>query len=369
MVKNIYKYIKASKRLTLLVLALLLLAPSLFVFVPKSSAATLNITMVRLNRLAISTATGGTICAEPGSTSSTVGKVLLTFPAGFTVGASWTTDTANTTGWPTGGTAWPSIQATGTGSGQVATFTSGNLTSTSTLYCFNWTNTSALTNPSSSAQDLVNVATQTSGSVAIDSNNATVDIINANCGSGSTPCDQIAVTASVNQSFTFSLSSNSVTFGALSTSTPTASSAINATVSTNAKTGWQIWAADPAAGGQTGLYSTSAAHEIAYTPGAGSAASALSNGTEGYNVGTGNLAGTTCSGTPTYGNFASGGTNYKGSGLDNTLRSMVAVAASGGSASANACSIPVTVNASISNTTPAALDYAGTITVVGAGLF
>src|SRR5438270_927189 len=75
------------------------------------------------------------------------------------------------------------------------------------------------------------------------SNWATASVANT-CGSGSQACDQIQVSATVNASFSFSLSATTAPLGTLTTSSPTASSAINASVSTNATHGWQMWAAD-----------------------------------------------------------------------------------------------------------------------------
>lgn len=345
-------------------LFLVILAAQVLVILPKASAAGLNITMVRLDRLSKSTPTKGLVCAEPSNAGDTEANLKLTFPAGFTVGASanWTTSTADTTGWPSGAAAWTTI-GSGTASGQSVTFTSGNLASASTVYCFNWTNTGALTTPSSTGSYAITVETQDSVPATLESSTATTSIVDTNCGSGSTACDQIAVTASVNQSFTFSLSSNSAALGTLSATNPVSATAINASVSTNAKSGWQMWAADPA--GTPGLHSTTANKTIAYSPAAGSSAAALTNGNEGYNVGAGNHTGT-CNGSQAYDaafdNTAS--TSYKGGGLDNTLRSVIS-----STGTANACAVPLTINASISNTTPAATDYAGTITVVAAGLF
>jgi hypothetical protein len=349
----------------------LVLATFLLVFIaqamlaiPKASAVTLNVTSVRLDRLAKSTATKGLVCVEPSVAGDTEGKLVLTFPAGFTVGASatWTTSTATTTGWPSGAIAYPSISA-GTAVGQVVTFTSADLSSASQVYCFNWTLTTALTNPSTTGSQAITVATQTSGGGALESSTATTNIVDTNCGAGSTPCDQIAVTAAVNQSFTFSLSSNAAALGTLSAGGPSAATAINASVSTNAKSGWQMWMADPA--GTPGLTSTTATKTIAYSPTVGSAAAVLTTGNEGYNVGAGNHTGT-CNGAFSYDaafdNTAS--TAFKGGGLDSTLRTVASAAST-----ASSCAVPLTVNASISNTTPAATDYAGTVTVVAAGLF
>jgi hypothetical protein len=333
-----------------------------------ANAASMSTTIVRFDRLKQSTGgagdvfTSGVVCAKsPTAATATETSVKVTFPTGFTVSTTvgnWTVDTTNTTGWPTGGTAWTGIAApTGAGefviSGQSVNFQSGNLASASTLYCFNWTNTSAaLKTPTSTGNDLTGqVITQTTGGVASDTGKYATSIV-AN--------DQIAVTASVNASFTFSLSSNAASLSTLSTGSPTESSAINASVSTNASQGWQMWAADPS--GAPGLHSTTASKTIVYSPAVNAAASALTTGVEGYNLGSRSISGTTC-GTPTYGNFNSA-TQYAGSGLDNTLRSLVSV-----TGPANACALALRVNASISATTPAATDYAGTITVVAAGSF
>jgi hypothetical protein len=350
------------------VFALVLLAQAIVpLLLPRASAGTLTYSLVRFDRMKANTATTGTVCAKP-ATVATETSVKVTFPTGYAVNSTignWAVSTAATTGWPkdplndsTVATAWPGISApTGTGefiiSGQSVNFGSGDLT-VGTWYCFNWTNTAALTTKSSAGQDLSGtVITQTTGGVASDSDiYATATVTN----------DQIAVTATVAPTFNFLLSSNTAALGTLTSANPVSATAINATVNTNAQKGWNIWAADPA--GTPGLTSTTASKTIAYSPTVGSAAAALSNGAEGYNMGAGTATGTTCTGVTDDTAFASSGTNYKGGGLDSTLRS---VAVSTGVA--NACALPLTVNASISVTTPPATDYAGTITVVAAGRF
>ena len=62
--------------------------------------------------------------------------------------------------------------------------------------------------------------------------------------------------------------------------------------------------------------------------------------------------------------FASGGTTGRGGGLDGTLRSLGYAA---GPASSEV--LTLTNNATILGATPAATDYADTITIVGAGSF
>jgi hypothetical protein len=364
---NIYRksFTRWHLAAALLVLPLLaqVLIPSLL---QHASAGTLSNTLVRFDRMKQSTGgagdvfTSGTVCAKT-ATVATETSVKVTFPTGMTVSSTvgnWTVSTATTTGWPSGAVAWITPSApTGSGefviSGQSVNFGSGDLV-VGTLYCFNWTNTTTAlkTNTSTGANQTGQVIAQTTGGVASDTGNyATQTVAN----------DQIAVTATVNATFSFSLSSNAAALGTLSTSSPSAATAINATVSTNAQGGWQMWAADP--GGTPGLRSTTASKTIAYNPAAGAGPATLSNGSEGYNLGSGTISGTTC-GTPTYGNFASGGTSFRGGGLDGILRTLVQT-----TGAADTCALPLTVNASISATTPAATDYAGTMTVVAAGNF
>lgn len=358
---NLLKTKLSGKRLLASLLVLTLsaqfLVPSLL---PVASAGAMTNTLVKFDRLKAATFTSGTVCAKPSSTATET-SVKVTFPTGFVVSSTvgnWTVNNTSNASWPSGATPWVSISApTGSGefviSGQSVNFGSGTLTA-GTLYCFNWTNnTTALQTPSAANNLTGQVITQTTGGVAADTGNYAASIVTN---------DQIAVTATVNASFSFSLSSNASALGSLSTASPSAAAAINASVSTNAKSGWQMWAADPA--GTPGLTSLTASKTIAYNPAAGASVATLTNGNEGYNLSGGTASGTTCTSVTTDPNFASGGTSYRGGGLDNTLRSLAT-----STGVANACALPLTINAAISATTPAAIDYAGTITVVAAGNF
>jgi hypothetical protein len=221
----------------------------------------------------------------------------------------------------------------------------------STTYCIDFTDADAFTTPTAGTYH----PTVTESSGATDQTTIATNIIGANS-------DQVAVSASVSPSFTFSLAANSKSFASpLSAGGPSSTTALNATVSTNAASGWQMWAAD--LGGSPGLHSVIASKTIAYSPSAGSAGNTLSTGVEGYNVGNNAITGTTC-GTPTYGNFFNNSVPTKGSGLDGTMRNVVSV-----TGAADTCSVPFVFNGSISNTTPAATDYASTMTVVAAGNF
>lgn len=166
------------------------------------------------------------------------------------------------------------------------------------------------------------------------------------------------MTATVPSTFSFALNANTDALGVLTTGSVTTSSpARTATVSTNAKNGWMVWARDA----NTGLLSNTASKTIASTtPGTNST---LVAGTEGYNTGI-TTSQTGGSGTITVAAPFVGTAAGQGGGLDTSLR---ALASSNGTAD-NAV-LTIKNNVAINATTPGASDYADTITVVGAGLF
>lgn len=380
--KLIKTYSVRWKMFTAVFGVLLLMPFALMMYTSKASAASLKYGLVRFDRMNASQATTGTVCAKTTAAVITEAAVAVTFPTGYTVSGTfgnWAVNTTST-GWPldpaddtTPATAWTTIAAPTNAnqiSGQTVQFTSGNLTA-STWYCFNWTNTAALSIKASATNNNTGVITTctnitdcantgsgggTTGNA--DTSNWATASVAASCGS--VGCDQIAVTATVAPTFSFALSTNTAALSTLSI-TGTSASVINATVSTNAYRGWNIWAADPA--GTPGLTSSNVAHTIAYSPAAGGAVHTLS-AEEGYNLGVGTATGTTCTAVTSDAKFISGGTPFRGGGLDNTLRIL---AVSDGVA--DTCALPLTVNAMITAITPAATDYAGTMTVVAAGRF
>lgn len=329
-------------------------AAALLLTLSHASAASLKVAQVRFDRIKISQATTGTVCATPNTVASTEAKVLVTFPTGYALGTAgtFTVDGTTNLAWPTVAgyttTAWPGIATATNVTGQVVTFPSGDLTSASNLYCFNWTSTSAVSVTGTAAPSLQGtVATQTAGAVAIDSSTFSTAAITD---------DQIAVSATVAQTFAFTLSGNADNLGALTTgaisSSPTPRTV---TVSTNAKNGWNVWANDAS---PTGLTSVASSYTIASTAGN----STLSAGTAGYNTGVtaANGTGSAVTVAPTF----VGGSAGKGGGLSNALQTL---ATSPGSNSGAV--LTLTNNAAVSATTPPATDYADTISVVGAGLF
>lgn len=320
------------------------------IYISGAHAATLSRVLVRFDRMKVSTATTGTVCVNP-TTVGTEVDVQVAFPASYTVSTTtgnWTVNTTNLA-WPTGATAWPGIGTATAAVGQNVTFPSTDLT-VGTLYCFNWTNSAALSiKAAASASNGGTVTTRATGPSTIDT---------GDFSTASITDDQIVVTATVPQTFSFALSGNTDALGTLSTGSVTVSGTPRtATVNTNAKNGWLVWARDS----NTGLNSASAAATIASTtPGTNST---LSAGTEGYNTGvTQSQVGG--SGTITVATPFVGGATGKGGGLDTSLRTLAT-----STGTANTAVLTLTNNTAISATTAAATDYTDTITVVGAGLF
>jgi len=313
------------------------------------AAASLSQASVRFDRIKTSTQTTGTVCAKA-ATTATEASVTVDFPTGYSLGAAGTF-TVNTTNlaWPTGGTAWPSIATANNVTSQSVTFPSGDLT-VGTLYCFNWANSSAVqTKSSATSSNTGTITTKDAGS-------ATIDL--ATYATATISDDQLSVSASVPQAFSFALSANSDLLGSMSTGAVTISpTPRTVTINTNSKSGWMVWAKDSA----TGLNSPTASYTLSSTtPGTNST---LSAGTEGYNLG---VTGTQAGGSGTLAVAAPfvGTATGQGGGLDTTQR---IIASSNGTAS-NAV-MTLKNNAAIGPLTPAASDYGDVVTIVGAGLF
>ncbi|HSX05823.1 MAG TPA: hypothetical protein VLF69_05110 [Candidatus Saccharimonadales bacterium] len=346
-----------------LLLAALLAVSGLgsLVFVQHAHAATMGEVFVRFDRMATSTATTGTVCAKPATSSTDVKTWTVTFPTGYTVSGTagnWQTSNISTTNlaWPSGAVAWPNAtSATATISTQTVTWTNSSVQTmnNTSIYCYNWTTTAAVSTPSSANPSLTGtIATQDHLAATIDTGSyATAAITN----------DQIAVTATVPTAFTFALSGNTDALGTLSTGSVSVSpTPRTVTVNTNAKNGWLVWADSASAG----LHSSTASYTIGSNCSSGTGTnSTLSAGTEGYNTGvTSSQVGG--SGTITVATPFVGGVTGKGGGLCTTYQSLAS-----STGSADTAVLTLTNNAAIKGSTPAATDYTDTITVVGAGLF
>jgi hypothetical protein len=330
-------------------------------FVPflaqSASAGSLLNTMVRFDRLAQSQQTTGTVCAKTSAVNGTEASVKVTFPTGFTLGtaANFTVDTTNTA-WPAGATAWLGINTATDVATQDVTFPSSDL-ATSTLYCFNWTNTAAV-QTGTAGNYSGSVTTQASGPADIDSGNYTVTTVGAGA-------DQVTVNATVNPTFSMTLSSNLDNLPTLDTAAvKTSTSAIQAQVSTNAANGWYIWGKD--GNSPSGLHSTTASYTIpSNCSGSAGSNSTLSTNSEGFNLGaTVSDQGSGSGGTTSVAAVFAGGSLGKGGGLCTSYQT---IASSTGTA--NAAVIDMKNSASISGVTKPATDYQDIETFVGAGLF
>jgi hypothetical protein len=356
-----------NKKLLHLSLALLLAVSGLssaFFAQHAHAAAVMSQTFVRFDRMKTSTATTGTICVMPVTTSVDVKTWSVTFPTGYTVNAAsnWQTTNISTANlsWPGSPTAWPNATAaTAAVSAQTVTWTntSAQTMNAGTLYCYNWTNSAALTVTATPGSTLGgSISTINSSSTAIDTGSYSTAAISN---------DQIAVSAQVSTAFSFAINNNSDSLGSLSTASINSSpTPRTVTVNTNAKNGWQVWANSQWAG----LKSTNATYTIATncSASAGTNTTLVGDGAhEGYNTGvTKSQVGG--SGTITLNTVFDNttATSGKGGGLCTNYQSLAA-----STGSADTAVLTLTNNVVIKGSTPAAQDYADAITVVGAGLF
>src|SRR5206468_9837720 len=140
-----------------------------------ASATPLTKGFVRLDRLKAATTTGGRVCATPSTANlaSTEGKVIVTFPTtggtDYVVNATAANWTVTTTNLDSGQTAWPGIGTATNVTGKAVTFPSGDLASTSNLYCFNFSATNTLTTSSAAAAETTQgtITTQTGAAAQI----------------------------------------------------------------------------------------------------------------------------------------------------------------------------------------------------------
>lgn len=354
------------KKIVITAASIALLSPWIAPHVTTVSAADLSQVMVRLDRVSDSTATGGRVCATPSvaNQASTENNVQVTFPAGFSVNTSPTNWQVNTNNLDVGQTAWPGIAQATVINGQTVTFPSGDLTSSSTFYCFNFASASTLTTPPSTGNNLIGtVTTRTSAPATIDSSGYALSII---------ADDQITINASVGATLTLALDGNTDTFGGtLDPSLVNSTSGRTVTITTNAAGGYFVWAQgqndSASSAGKGALESASAGHTIPLTNALtiGSASHTLTPGTEDYGLG-----------VALTNDAAGGGTAAVDAAYNTTAQTRIGVlsttmfrpiASSNGTANGDVFTL--IGRATISNSTPAASDYTDTITVIAAGTF
>jgi len=316
-------------------------------------AAQLNEVYINLFRLKASTDTGGTVCAKIATTASTDATIRVTFPTGFTVNSTASNWTVTTINLPAGSTAMPGINTATAVSGQDVTFPISNISSDTTLYCFNFSGTSTLTNPTAGNDKTGTVYVQATGPTTIDSGNYALSIV---------ADDEIAITASVPSTFSVAFGSNSQSLGTLSTSSVTSGSGVTITMTTNAGNGWLAWVKSANAS----LDSATTGDTIATTGTVDNSPSSLSAGTEGYvldaDLTTDSATGG--SGAVTIDPEYLGADTSSGGTLSATFEEF---ATANGPTDGDV--ITLIPRAAISGLTQAATDYTDTLTVVAAGNF
>ncbi len=204
-----------------------------------ANASQLTQAGVRLGRLGTSASTGNDVLVtfKLNSAPTTVAKVTVTFPVGFTVATG--TPAVGTSGFPltpSSITAPPgSLTATSTAASRtivVSGLTSASLTN-STLYGFSIPS-GVVTNPGSVGQYEISVESDTAASAPVDTTLTEVYITGSNA-------DQIAVNASVAPNFNFSLSANTDTVPKVDSTTIQTSSGVTMTVGTNSPLGYTAY--------------------------------------------------------------------------------------------------------------------------------
>lgn len=320
-------------------------------FAERVQAGNFQQVYIRLDRLAASTATGGTVCAKP-QTAGTEADVQVTFPSGYTVNGTASNWTVTTTNLPSGSTAWVSIATATNVTTQTVTFPSGELV-VGTLYCFNFSGTTTLTTGTAENNQTGTVTTRTGAAATIDSSAYALSIVSN---------DQIVVSATVPATFSFALSANTDSIGTLSTTTAS-SSGVTASMSTNAASGWIAWVKSANAA----LNSVSTGASIATAGSVDDTPTDLA-GTTGYVLdvdittdggGTGTI--TQAAG---YGAEYAGTNTTSGGTLSTTFQP---IAASSGTTDGDV--LTLIERAKITAIQAAATDYTDTLTVVAAGRF
>ena len=341
------KLIKSLSLINILSLIALIILPALY-FTQKAEASGLTEAVVRLDRLSASVTTGGTVCAKA-TTTDTETMVMVTFPSAFTVNGTAANWTVTTTNLPYGATAWPGIGTATLVASKSVTFPSTDLT-VGTMYCFNFSGTTTLTNPTA-ANDLVgSITTQKSGPTTIDSAQFALSVVSAGY-------DQVSITGTINPTFSFTLSAITANFTSIANSVANTSSNPTVTIVTNARNGWTAWVKDANNGT---LNSAGTASNIP-TPGAVGSNYDLSGMTS---TGAFGLGVTTTGGSSAPATEYSGVTAGHAGTLSNAFRPMA-------TSTAYATSDVVTIlpRAIASTSQAPATDYTDTITVVAAGQF
>jgi hypothetical protein len=331
-----------------IVLALLAMGIANFAFLPQTFAGTL--THSSILEIGTTGAANPMIASDPQelavdftNATATVNSVSLNFGSwGGTVNATQTGVTS------TGCAAYfpGATPATGTllasGSGNIITVTGLTISSTSN-YCLLLPYASSVTNPASAGTYSV---TLTAGS---DSQIDSIDVL-------TTGANTYSVTAAITPTFTLTVGSadtfgSALTSGSLNTSTGT-----TATVSTNAASGWFLYAEDATGN----LHSASTGATISSVP---TGANQAFTGAGSYGPGH-SAYGLAVNSANATANYAYNSDTTAG-GLVNGTFNEIASSATAGSG----VSVPFKELVNISPTQAPATDYTDTIRIIGAGSF
>ena len=344
-----------TKRFTFGAMALVLVLPLLLVLVVShnAGAATLTNTFVRLNRLKAGQTTSfrlvfRTVSAGATSVAIDFNGADSTTWTGSSGSVNATQTVTGTAGCDASATALPG-SLTAAGSGSTVTISNVTALSATTTYCVDLTSSSAVTNATAGEYH----PTVTAGS---DSTTVALRTISE---------DQVVVTATVAPSFNFQFNNTTTdAFGTLSTS-GSSTTGKTITLTTNANSGWIVWAKSLNGTTKGSLNSATAGnYKITSSSSLGSASHTLGSSVEDYGLAV--TINTDASGGGTVSlDAAYDGTSTKLGVLDS--QNFRPIATANGTTTGDI--INVLERASITGATPAANDYTDTITFVGAGSF
>ncbi|MDB5171010.1 MAG: hypothetical protein JWO35_704 [Candidatus Saccharibacteria bacterium] len=329
-----------------------------------ASATQLTQSGIRLGRLGISASTNNDVLVtfKLNTTPTSVAKISVSFPTGYTLTAG--TPTVSTTGFPNTpasitappGSLTSVVTSSGAGAGGtivVSGLTSASLVN-STLYGF-VIPTGSVTNPSTAGQYATTVSSQNSGGTPIDTTSTPTYIYGTSADK-----DQVAVSASVAPNFSFSLSANSDTVPQVDPTAPQTSTGVTMTVGTNSPLGYTAYvrsangaltsATNPSTPISTGTF--------------GGGPDTMSGTKYGLVPSTGTVC-TSCNGSLTYDteyNVSSG--TEAGSFNGTSFASFVSR-----NGYTNSDQISLKERVSVANTVGYANDYTDTLTIVAAGNF
>jgi hypothetical protein len=347
----------------LLQLALLIVSVSYaLLYPPKSQAAITNLYVV-LDRQSASATLGGNVCLKTGTTSTTVTKVIVNFPATFTLGAvgGWAVDTTSII---PGSTAWPGITGP-TVVDDVATkaaiFSSTGLT-TATLYCFHFTSGGNVGATGNDKAGQVITSNVTGGlTTNIDNGVWATSIVAGTNG------EQVAVTATISGTFTFALSPTTAIYGqtlplGVMTSAAggsTAPNQIQANLITNAHNGYLAW-----------IKSANAALSSAQTSGSVPSVSASKDLASNTGYGVFAYSGTATIPSPFFTNgVGTPPTNGNGTLVGQVHSTQFDQISSESPGPISSHTFNVGVRARLTGSEPPATDYTDTLTLIASGNF